>query len=168
MPQSALRRPILTPAQRQGRAVNAVATLLRKLLRVPNIYLQVGWPRLNRRPFNVMAVDDGGAGDVHLVDVKLGSVKGYSSVLQEMKLDPAQFMYVASDDPELAELINHAALFARNGIGRIGLISLRDIEGELPAADLLVRAERFQMPGKYAEMVNKFVRQHPPDIEVRI
>jgi hypothetical protein len=168
MPQSALRKPILTPAQRQGRAVNAAATLLRKLLRVPNIYLQVGWPRLNRRPFNVMAVDDGGAGDVHLVDVRLGSIKVYDSLLQEMKIDPAQFMYLASDDPALVDLAHAPALFARNGIGRVGLISLRDIEGELPAADLLVRPERFQMPGKYAEMVNKFVRQHSPDIEVRI
>ncbi len=168
MPQSVLRKPILTPAQRQGRAVNAVATLLRKLLRVPNIYLQVGWPRLNRRGFNVMAVDDGGAGDVHLVDVKLGPIKRYDSLLEEIKIDPAQFMYIASDDPALANLAHWPVLFAQNGIGRIGLISLRDVEGESPAADLLVRPERFQMPGKYAEMVNKFVRQLPPDIEIRI
>lgn len=168
MPQSAFRKPILTPAQRQGRAVNAVATLLRKLLPVPNICLRVGWPRLNRRGFNVMAVDDGGAGDVHLVDVKLGSVKPYDSLLQEMKIDPAQFMYIASDDPALTDLANASSLFARNGIGRIGLISLLEREDESPAADLLVRPERFQMPGKYAEMVNKFVRQHPPDIEIRI
>lgn len=168
MPQSVLRKPILTPAQRQGRAVNAVATLLRKLLRVPNIYLQVGWPRLNRRPFNVMAVDDGGAGDVHLVDIKLGSVKRYDSLLQEMKIEPAQFMYLASDDPELADLAPSPSLFAPNGIGRIGLISVRTLEDDSPAAELLVRAERFQMPGKYAEMVNKFIRQHPPDIEIRI
>jgi hypothetical protein len=168
MAQSALRKPILTPAQRQGRAVNAVATLLRKLLRVPNVYLQVGWPRLNRRGFDVMAVDDGGAGDVHLVNVKLGAVRNYSSLLQEMKLAPAQFMYVASDDPALEDLGHASSLFARNGIGRIGLISLRELEDGSPSAELLLRAERFQMPGKFAEMVNKFVRQRQPDIEIRI
>jgi len=54
----------LTLRQREGRAINAVAELLRRKLSVPNIYLE---PPPSLISADVLAVDRGGAGDLHAV-----------------------------------------------------------------------------------------------------
>lgn len=52
-----------------GRAVNAVAEYLRKRLSVPNIFIKPkGFPGLS---VDILAVDHGGAGDLHTVEIKL-------------------------------------------------------------------------------------------------
>jgi len=57
------------PRIQHGRAVNAVAEYLRKRLSVPNIFIRPkGFPGLS---VDVLAVDHGGAGDLHAVDVRL-------------------------------------------------------------------------------------------------
>ena len=58
----------LTLRQREGRAKNAVAELLRRKLSVPNIYLE---PPHSLISADVLAVDHGGAGDLHGVEIKL-------------------------------------------------------------------------------------------------
>jgi hypothetical protein len=58
----------LTSRQREGRAINAVAELLRRTLSVPNIYLE---PPPSLISADVLAVDRGGAGDLHAVEIKL-------------------------------------------------------------------------------------------------
>src|SRR5208282_2919328 len=58
----------LTPRQREGRAINAVAELLRRTLSVPNIYLE---PPASLISADILAVDRGGAGDLHAVEIKL-------------------------------------------------------------------------------------------------
>jgi hypothetical protein len=58
----------LTLRQREGRAINAVAELLRRRLSVPNIYLE---PSPSLISADVLAVDRGGAGDLHAVEIKL-------------------------------------------------------------------------------------------------
>jgi hypothetical protein len=60
----------LTSRQREGRAINAVAELLRRKLSVPNIYLE---PSTSLITADVLAVDRGGAGDLHAVEIKLES-----------------------------------------------------------------------------------------------
>jgi hypothetical protein len=55
---------------REGRAVNAVADFLRKMLYVPNIYLE---PPSSIIAADVLAVDRGGSGDLHAVEIKLGA-----------------------------------------------------------------------------------------------
>jgi hypothetical protein len=58
----------LTLRQRHGRAINAVAELLRRRLSVPNIYLE---PPSSLVSADILAVDRGGAGDLHGVEIKL-------------------------------------------------------------------------------------------------
>jgi hypothetical protein len=58
----------LTPRQREGRAINTVADLLRRHLSVPNIYID---PPSSIIAADILAVDRGGAGDLHAVEVKL-------------------------------------------------------------------------------------------------
>ena len=58
----------LTSRQREGRAINAVAELLRRTLSVPNIYLE---PPASLISADILAVDRGGAGDLHAVEIKL-------------------------------------------------------------------------------------------------
>jgi hypothetical protein len=60
--------PKLTTRQREGRAINAVAELLRRRLSVPNIYLE---PPPALISADILAVDRGGAGDLHAVEIKL-------------------------------------------------------------------------------------------------
>src|ERR1035437_7958168 len=60
----------LTLRQREGRAISAVAELLRRKLSVPNIYLN---PPHSLISADVLAVDHGGAGDLHAVEIKLAN-----------------------------------------------------------------------------------------------
>src|SRR5271165_270487 len=60
----------LTLRQQRGRAVNAVAEVLRKKLLVPNIYLE---PHSHPLAVDVLAVDRAGAGDLHAVLIKLAN-----------------------------------------------------------------------------------------------
>ena len=81
----------LTPRQREGRAINAVAELLRRKLSVPNIYLD---PPPALILADVLAVDRGGAGDLHAVEIKL-----------ERDLDPVEDQRRRAFSPkELSEL----------------------------------------------------------------
>jgi hypothetical protein len=58
-----------SPQIQHGRAVNAVAEYLRKTLSVPNIFLE---PHIaSGLSIDVLAVDHGGGGDLHAVEVKL-------------------------------------------------------------------------------------------------
>src|SRR5271157_3199763 len=58
----------LTLRQQKGRAVKAVAEVLRKKLLVPSIYLEPHSPYIAA---DVLAVDRAGSGDLHAVEIKL-------------------------------------------------------------------------------------------------
>jgi hypothetical protein len=59
----------LNPQIQHGRAINAVAAYLRRTLSVPNIFLK---PQISPAfSVDVLAVDHGGGGDIHAVEVKL-------------------------------------------------------------------------------------------------
>src|ERR1035438_1843380 len=62
------KRRTLTLRQKEGRAVNAVAELLRKTLSAPNIYIE---PRSPELAVDVLAVDRAGSGDLHSVEIKV-------------------------------------------------------------------------------------------------
>jgi hypothetical protein len=82
----------LTLRQREGRAINAVAELLQRRLSVPNIYLE---PPASLISADVLAVDRGGAGDLHAVEIKLAP-----------DLDPSEDQLRRPPDPkELNELM---------------------------------------------------------------
>jgi hypothetical protein len=185
----------LTLRQKEGRAVNAVAELLRKTLSVPNIYLEPHSPAVD-----VLAVDRAGSGDLHGVEIKLGNVlpgeKGKNpantraliqqiegqrlhlkrrieEIRKQIMLLPTHYKYLAvpqsSCDLMLKEM--RPLLYSPDGIGRIGIISITDQGEEPPTGEIVIAPERFRVDaaklGKIEKNLinNKKVR---PDIEVRI
>jgi hypothetical protein len=180
----------------EGRAVNAVAELLRKRLHVPNIYLE---PPRSIVAADVLAVDRGGAGDLHAVEIKLepdfelksakkptdarefnqrqdtwllSLRKKMKQIHGQLMLMPAHYRYLAipgeSKDLLLGELAP-LGLFSPDGIGRLGLIGITDRGDEAPVAELLIAPERFRMsPTKLGMIEAKLLNKVRPDIEVRI
>lgn len=187
----------LTPRQREGRAANAVADLLRRTLSVPNIYIEP--PSVIAA--DVLAVDRAGAGDLHAVEIKLEhdlspsqAPRGKETGLKELgernkawyakyrqRLQnihrkvmalPSHFRYLAipasSFDLAFGELA-HFGLFPEDGIGRLGIITIRQERDSSPVAELAVAAERFRVdPTKLKTIETKLLAKSRPDIEVRI
>jgi hypothetical protein len=176
----------LTARQQTGRAVNAVAELLRKKLSVPNIYLEPHSPLISA---DVLAVDRAGSGDLHAVEIKLESefAKSVAAVLNPklwtltnvrmmMKrmhspLLPAHYRYLAipkgSWDLSGGEL--GPDLYAADGIGRIGIIAIIDQGEQPPIAELSIAPERFRVDAaRLRSIETKLLAKVRPDIEVRI
>ncbi|MGA9069108.1 MAG: hypothetical protein WB424_02565 [Terracidiphilus sp.] len=188
----------LTLRQREGRAKNAVAELLRRKLSVPNIYLE---PPASLISADVLAVDHGGAGDLHAVEIKLARDLNpseeewrrpsnskelqanldswhpkYSEKLQKIHHQvmsmQAHYRYLAipaeSFDLAFGEL-GHFGLFSEDGIGRLGVITIRETGDKSPIAEMVVVPERFRVgPAKLKAIETKFLAKFRPDIEVRI
>jgi hypothetical protein len=188
----------LTLRQREGRAINAVAELLRRKLSVPNIYLE---PPSSLISADVLAVDHGGAGDLHAVEIKLErdltlsdarqrkpsnpkeinelnknwdtkfseKIQGIHRQLMSM---PANYRYLAIPADSYDEVfgaLGHFGLFPEDGIGRLGIILLTDRGGESPTAEMSVVPERFRVnPAKLKIIETKLLAKSRPDIEVRI
>jgi hypothetical protein len=188
----------LTLRQREGRAINAVAELLRRKLSVPNIYLE---PPPSLISADVLAVDRGGAGDLHAVEIKLtrdlSPAEGqwrkpsnskelqanldswfpkYSEKLQKIHHQvmsmQAHYRYLAipaeSFDLAFGEL-THFGLFPVDGIGRLGVITIEERGVESPTAEMAVVPERFRVdPAKLKSIETRLLAKSRPDIEVRI
>jgi hypothetical protein len=187
----------LTMRQREGRAVNAIAELLRRRLSVPNIYLE---PPHALVPADVLAVDRAGSGDLHAVEIKLdrdlnpssdGSRPSspkeinelyaswypkYSEKLKRIHRQlmslPAHYRYLAlpaeSFTLAFGEL-GHLGLFPQDGIGRLGIILINEKGQESPTAEIKIVPERFRVdPAKLKAIENKLLAKSRPDIEVRI
>ncbi len=188
----------LTLRQREGRAINAVAELLRRKLSVPNIYLE---PPPSLISADVLAVDRGGAGDLHAVEIKLARdlspsegqwrkpsnskelqanldswFPKYSEKLQKIHHQlmsmQAHYRYLAipaeSFDLAFGEL-THFGLFPVDGIGRLGVITIEERGEESPTAEMAVVPERFRVdPVRLKAIETKLLAKSRPDIEVRI
>ena len=181
----------LTPRQREGRAINAVAELLRRTLSVPNIYLE---PPQSVISADVLAVDRGGAGDLHAVEIKLydkpapvsPSAKETSTAAliekartmimriahRQLMSVPAHFRYLAvpagSFDALHGELLQ-LGLYAQDGIGRLGIITITEKGADSPIAEIALAPERFRVdPAKLKTVETKLLAKSRPDIEVRI
>jgi hypothetical protein len=188
----------LTLRQREGRAINAVAELLRQTLSVPNIYLE---PPPSLISADVLAVDRGGAGDLHAVEIKIASdlnpLEGQSRKLvdyqqlnarqsawypqysqklrgihRQLMAMPAHYRYLAipveSFHLAFSELA-HFGLFPEDGIGRLGIITITDKGDEAPFAAMSAVPERFRVePAKLRNIETKLLAKSRPDIEVRI
>jgi hypothetical protein len=188
----------LTLRQREGRAINAVAELLRRKLSVPNIYLE---PPSSLIHADILAVDHGGAGDLHAVEIKLArdlnpfdgqrqkqstpeeinklyaathakfcqKLKGIHRQVMSMS---AHYRYLAIPAenfcPTFSEL-GHLGLFPEDGIGRLGVITITDKGEESPTAEIAVPPERFRVdPAKLKAIETRLLAKSRPDIEVRI
>ncbi len=163
-----------------GRAINAVADLLRKQLSVPNIYLE---PKIASIPqTDVLAVDRAGSGDLYAVEIKTISTfrtrSQLRSVLEQIKLLPFHYKYLAL--PEfLANLdgplkfADYPELFDESGIGRVGILSfdstILDSSGSAASAvKIVIRPERFRVKAEKMGAIEKFLVKAKPDIAVRI
>ncbi len=187
----------LTLRQRTGRAVNAVAELLRKRLAVPNIYLE---PRAPLLSVDVLAVDRAGAGDLHAVRIKLGNDfnmerskkkpadlkalnelnrdwlmhvgKRMGEVRERLMSLPAHYRYLAIDSNSQSLLQGEFGdLYSPDGIGRLGIISITDQGDEPPKAEILISPERFRVDAAKLSQIEKNLinnKRVRPDIEVRI
>jgi hypothetical protein len=180
----------LTARQQKGRAVNAVAELLRKRLSVPNIYLE---PRSPYIAADVLAVDRAGSGDLHAVEIRIGiefvrtpappvDAPGARWILHLRKgkmkeihahiiAVPAHYKYLAIPQGIRDVLVDGLGdlLYSPDGIGRIGIISIVDRGDEPPSAELSIAPERFRVdPVKLHNIEKKLLERVRPDIEVRI
>ena len=181
----------LTPRQQKGRAVNAVAELLRNRLSVPNIYLE---PHIPSLAVDVLAVDRAGSGDLHAVEVKLrvgdnfrrpgnlnqmmGAWMAY--IRDAMKKTrghlmslPAHYRYLAIPHDSLSLLVGEIGprLYSSDGIGRIGIIAITDRGEEPPTAEIAIPPERFRVDASKLSKIEKTLinnKKVRPDIEVRI
>lgn len=187
----------LTPRQREGRAINAVAELLRRALSVPNIYLE---PPATLIAADVLAVDRAGAGDLHAVEIELASTlnpakgqqrkssrpKGLNTrstgfleyrekigdIHRRLMSMPAHYRYLAipehSYEVAFNTLVQHG-LFRADGIGRLGIIVIADMGEGTPIAKLDIAPERFRVdPAKLRAIETKLLAKSRPDIEVRV
>ncbi len=175
----------LTLRQREGRAVNAVAELLRQRLSVPHIYIE---PRSSLLQADVLAVDRAGSGDLHAVEIRLGigferaaeDATGWTLRVRRRKVRdirdrlislPVHFKYVALPERTWSTVVEDMGnlLYSSDGIGRLGVIAIIERGGESPLAQLMVTPERFRLdPAKLREIEKKVLERLRPDIEVRI
>ena len=185
------KRRTLTLRQKEGRAVNAVAELLRKTLSVPNIYLE---PRSPKLAVDVLAVDRAGSGDLHGVEIKVRDdlrVKNPSSlkalnqqikgrrkrniaeIRRQLMSLPAHYKYLAvsQSDCDLVLTEMEPRLYSPDGIGRVGIISITDQGEEPPRAEIVIAPERFRVDAAKLTKIEKNLinnKKVRPDIEVRI
>jgi hypothetical protein len=185
------KRRTLTLRQKEGRAVNAVAELLRKTLSVPNIYLE---PRSPKLAVDVLAVDRAGSGDLHGVEIKVRDdlrvknpsslkvlnqqIKGRSKrniaeIRRQLMSLPAHYKYLAvsQSDCDLVLTEMEPRLYSPDGIGRIGIISITDQGEEPPRAEIVIAPERFRVDAAKLTKIEKNLinnKKVRPDIEVRI
>jgi hypothetical protein len=186
----------LTSRQREGRAINAVAELLRRRLSVPNIYLE---PPSSLISADVLAVDRGGAGDLHAVEIKLADDIDLSEcqrwessnpkepnqlkwiaefgeklngIHQQLMSMPAHYRYLAIPVKSFGLVyheLGHFGVFPEDGIGRLGFILITDRGLESPTAEMAVVPERFRVDAaKLKAIETRLLAKSRPDIEVRI
>lgn len=113
----------------------------------------------------MVAVDRAGAGEIHIVEVKKG--------IQDWSLPIAQLMKIPSHYKYLA-LIGNAnyrpterILYAPDGMGRVGVIEIREDNRGCLHAQLTLRPERFRPDPSIYQRIDRFTAANPADIEVR-
>jgi len=155
----------LSASQLEGRLKNAAAEFLQQRLIVPKIFLEATWPSYRR--IDLLAVDRAGAGDIHVVEVKAAPTGIYDAVSDLMSV-PAHYKYVASFGSAALQQIAESRLYASDGIGRVGIITIDErLEDKSLQARLLIAPERFRLEKKYWKEVDSFLASSAPDVEIR-
>lgn len=159
----------LSPRQREGRLKNAVVELLEKRLIVPKIFIEPKWPNPHRR-VDVLAIDRAGAGDIHCVEIKSTLNSAYAILPMFMSM-PAHFKYVAVWEepgiPSVTERLDEVRLYAPDGLGRVGVMAAEEGPDKLVHLKLVLPPERFRIGPKYYQSIDRFLRSHVPDLEIR-
>lgn len=157
-------RQVLSEEQQHARVQNAVANFLFGTLIVPKIFFNARWPS-RKREVDVLAVDRAGAGEIHVVEVKVGSANLAQSVGSLMEI-PAHFKYLALFGSG-AYRPTERALYAPDGMGRIGIIQVHKTQQGDLAVGLSVRPERFRLDSSYFRQIDRFTASRPADMEIR-
>jgi len=159
----------LNARQLEGRLKNAVAELLEKRLIVPKIFIEPKWPNPHRR-VDILAIDRAGAGDIHCVEIKPTLNSAYSILPMLMTL-PAHFKYVAVWEepgiPSVSQRVDEIRLYAPDGLGRVGVMAASEGPDKRIHVNIVLTPERFKISPKYYQSVDRFLRSHVPDLEIR-
>jgi hypothetical protein len=156
---------ILSEDQLEARGKNAVADLLAKRLIVPKIFFDAAWPAKRSR-IDVLAVDRAGAGDIHVVEVKVGINAAIQSVAQIKEL-PAHYKYVAVVNPGNYRL-KEPTLYSGDGLGRVGVILFEQGEHNQLVARIEIAPERFRVGAEIIRRIDRFTATQHADIEIRV
>ncbi len=189
------RHSSLDHSKRQGRAINAVADLLRRKLAVPHIFLK---PTAKLLHPDVLAVDRAGSGDLHAVEIRLETTpekilkkslspeeltklyedwypvdltRMVKKFHHQLMATQANYRYLAIPEETCTLLVNalvDLGLYAPDGIGRLGVIAIRDKGEDAPEAEIVVAPERFRVEPQKMLAIEKFLARAKPDMEVRI
>jgi hypothetical protein len=154
----------LSVEQQHSRVENAVAHFLSGVLIVPKIFFEARWPSRQNR-VDVLAVDRAGAGEVHIVEVKVGN-GDITEALRAMLEIPAHFKYLALFQNG-RKVPHEKGLYAGNGMGRVGIIRVREDQTSNLQVEFLIRPERFRLDSSYFRQIDKFTAAHAADIEIR-
>jgi hypothetical protein len=157
-------RQVLNHEQQHARVKNAVARFLFGALIVPKIFFDARWPS-RKSEVDVLAVDRAGAGEIHIVEVKVGS-SDLRDAVRSITAIPAHFKYLAlfgngSYHP------SDRSLYAPDGMGRVGVIQVRENRADDLSAEFIVRPERFRLDASYFRQIDKFTAARPADMEIR-
>ncbi|MBI2375148.1 MAG: hypothetical protein HYV07_14225 [Deltaproteobacteria bacterium] len=148
------------------RAKEPIAQLLIRRLMVPSIYFDASWPDRSTT-VDLLAVDRGGTGDVHVVAIRATLQDALVSI-PDLQAIPAQYRWIAfasSNREASRRRLTRAALFSDIGPGRVGGICFFPVEDGTTGADIVIPAERFA--GSLRKQVDRFVGKHSADIEFR-
>jgi hypothetical protein len=155
----------LSAERQESRAKGAVANFLFRELIVPKVFFDAHWPE-RRSEVDVMAVDRSGAGDVHVVEVKVGALDraAMGSAVERLLRVPGHFKYLAlfENKGRLPDI----RYYATDGLGRVGIIQVREDSAGNLSAEYVVRPERFRFDLTFKQ-VDKFTASHSADIEIR-
>jgi hypothetical protein len=156
----------LSPRQQESRAKTAVAELLFRDLIVPKVFVDVPWPG-PRNFVDVVAIERSGTGEVHIVDVKVGAMPlaTVDKLVTALMRIPAHFKYLAVFDNR-NYLPDARWLYAPDGMGRVGVIQVKENSADNLTAEFRVRPERFRFDASF-KLVDRFTSTHPAYIEVR-
>lgn len=156
---------ILNEDQLEARGKNAVADLLAKRLIVPKIFFDAAWPAKKSR-IDVLAVDRAGAGDIHVVEVRVGVNAAMQSVARLKQL-PAHYKYVAIFNPGRYRL-EEPILYSGDGLGRVGVIFFEEGKHNQLVARIDTAPERFRVGAEVIRQIDRFTAKQHADIEIRV
>jgi hypothetical protein len=157
-------RTVLSDEQQHSRVKNAVAQFLFGALIVPKIFFDAPWPPRKRR-VDILAVGRAGAGEIHIAQVRIGS-NGVVEAVRSMAAIPAHFKYLALFGNG-SYYPSDKSLYAPDGMGRVGVIQVRENRADELSAEFVVRPERFRLDSSYFKQIDKFTAARPADMEIR-
>jgi len=157
-------RSVLSEDQQHSRVKNAVARFLFGALIVPKIFFDARWPP-RKSGVDVLAVDRAGAGEIHIAEVKVGSAD-LAGAVRRLAAIPAHFKYLALFGNG-SYYPSDKSLYAPDGMGRVGVIQVRENRADELRAEFIIRPERFGLDSSYFKQIDKFTSARPADIEIR-